>query len=311
MRISSTVFWLLPFVGVSLLQAQLVSEMAVVIDNTTPGFAGFGAYPTLNDSGAAAFYAETASGAAGIYRIEPGATPVFLSEGGTGGPSINNAGEVVSRRMTNSGVEIYKGTDAQNLVTVAQTATQAGTFRVFVSPHPFLGANGTTVFTAELNPYTPRRRGIYAGAGDGTTRVVADNTGAFTYFGDGPTLNTAGTVVFTASLNTIVEGLFLGTIDGSGTTLPVITDKGTGLYELDASPAIDNRAQIAFLANENATGAGAIFLIKQDGTGLQKVVDASGPFSAFRSPAINDLGTVAFSGSSIPGLAASSRGRTR
>ena len=228
-----------------MLQAQLVSETAVVIDSNTSGFARFGAFPTINDSGAVAFYGEPSSGAGGIYKITPGSAPVFLSEGGTGGPSINNAGEVASRRLA-AEVEIYKGTSAQDLVIVARTATQTGTFRTFVSAFPFLGDNGTTVFTAELNPLNPRRRGIYAGAGGGTTTVVADNTGAFTYFGDGSTVNTAGTVVFTASLNTVVEGLFLGTIDGSGATSTVITDSGTGLYKFDARPAINNQGQIAF-----------------------------------------------------------------
>ncbi len=294
MRILLTLLCLLPVAWTSLLRAQLASNFTVVIDSTAPGFPSFGAYPTINDSGAVAFYAEPTLGVGKIFKTDGVAAPVFIANDGTGAPCINNAGEVSSRRWIGFDVELYKATSADNLTTVARTASENGTFRTFLSTTPSLNDNGTAVFFAELNPYTPRRRGIYAGSGGSTTSVVADNTGVFTYFGDAPMLNNAGAVVFTASLATTEEGLFVGSVGGNNAASTVVKNTTAPLYKFDGSPAINNLGQIAFLANENATGANAIFVINRNGTGLQKIAGSEGPFSAFRAPVINDLGTVAF-----------------
>ncbi len=275
------------------------TDFTIVIDSTSPGYRGFGAFPSINDNGAVAFSAEPTPGVANTYKLEPGGAPLFIAEASTGGPSINNLGEAASRRLVETGAgvaQFYKGTGNGTLSIIAQTGSADGTFRLF-NGFIHLADTGTAVFAAELNPLNPRRRGIYTGNGNGTTQLVVDNTGQFTFFGADPVLNNSGTVVFSGSLVSTENGLYLGTVGGNGVTTTVLTAAATPLYAFDASPFINDHGQIAFRANEDATSQSGIFTVNQDGTSLRTIVSTgNGPFSQVRAPIINDLGTVAFYG---------------
>ncbi|HEY0368797.1 MAG TPA: hypothetical protein VGC85_04315, partial [Chthoniobacterales bacterium] len=183
------------------------SDFNIVIDSTDPAHTGFGTFPTINNNGAVAFHAEGGSGAPGTYKRDANAAPLFIADDSTGGPSINNLGEVANRRLRDlEPLEIYKGTGNSALASIAKTGAADGTFRLFGTFANLANDTGIAVFYAELNPYNPRRRGIYAGNGDGTTSKVVDNTGMFAYFGDGASVNNAGTVAFTGSLTSTVTG---------------------------------------------------------------------------------------------------------
>lgn len=286
-----------PSRAVAFTPSSAATDFTVVIDSTSSGYRGFGAFPTINDDGAVAFSAEPTPGVANTYKIEPGAAPLFIAEASTGAPSINNLGEAASRRLLNSGIaQFYKGTGNGMLSIIAQTGGADGTFRIFTG-YVYLADTGVAVFSAELNPINPRRRGIYTGNGNGSTQVVVDNTGQFSLFGADPTLNNSGTVAFTGSLVNTENGLYLGTVGGNGVTTTILTAAATPLFAFDGSPFINDHGQIAFRANEDATSQSGIFTVNQDGTALRTIASAgNGPFSQFRAPTINDLGTVAFYG---------------
>ncbi len=275
----------------------IATDFAIVVDNSDPANTAFGTGPTINDRGSVAFYVEAGTSTPGVYRKDPGAPPVFVADANNGFPAIDNLGEVISRR-TGTGLgptEIFKGTSAATLAIVAQAFSSGpdGTFRLF-GGYPNVGNDtGTVVFYAELNPLNPRRRGIYTGDGTGSTRLVADNTGSFTYFGNDPAINNAGTVAFIGTLSTTENGIFVGRDGGANAATRVVSDPGSGLYAFE-SLALNNHGQIVFLARRQATGAKAIYTVREDGSGLRLLADAAGPFGLLKPPAINDLGTILF-----------------
>ena len=262
-----------------------------IIDSTTPGFTAFGAWPSINDNGAVAFYAEN-NGSGAIYRANPNASPILISPGGNGAPSINNAGEVLSTRyIEGAALEIYKTTDGQTFQQVARTGLDYRSFPGL----PFLSENGRGVFYANRNPVSPTRRGIYTGDGTGSTNLVTDNAGTFNDFGSSPSMNAAGLVAFSAFLDTPGgAGIYLGNQTGNGATTPVVTEQSAPLYGFDGSPFINDDGQIAFLGRESSSNGASLFIINQDGTGLRKIADVAGPFSALGSPSINNSNSFVF-----------------
>jgi hypothetical protein len=266
-------------------------DFTVVADSTSPNYNTFGAWPNINDNGAITFYAEL-NGAASIYKANRNGAPLFIANDGNGAPAINNLGEVASSRFAGAQAELYKSTDGQTFQQIAITGTQFRSFPGFVS---LADNSGLAVFYAPLNPVSPTRRGIFTGNGNGATSVVVDNAGAFNDFGGSPTVNDSGTVAFSGSLDTAgVGGIYIGTANGNGATTPVVTTQTAALYNFDGAPFINNNGEIAFLANEQATSAPAVFLVNQDGSNLRRIANASGAFSQMRSPVVNDAGTFVF-----------------
>lgn len=266
-------------------------DFAIVADSTSPNYNGFGAYPTINDRGAIAFYAEL-NGAGSTYKADREATPILISAEGTGAPAINNLGEVASiRSLGTAQSELYKSASGTSSRQIAFTGAQFRSFPGYVS---LADNSGLAVFYAPLYPVSPTRRGIFTGNGDGTTRLVVDNAGAFNDFGGNPTVNDAGAVAFAGSLDTPIGGIYTGSVAGNGVTSPVVTNETAALYNFDGAPFINNNGEIAFLANEQATAAPAVFLVNQDGSNLRRIANVSGPFSQLRSPIVNDAGTFVF-----------------
>ena len=262
-----------------------------VADSNNPSYNAFGSGPSINDNGTVTFYAEL-NGAPSIYKAERNATPFAVSDSGTGAPAINNLGEVASRRFTSGAqVELYKTTDGTAFQQIAITGTQFRSFPGFVA---LANNTGMAVFYAPLNPVSPTRRGIFTGNGNGSTSLVADNAGAFNDFGSNPTVNDAGTVAFSASLDTPVGGIYIGSVGGNGATTTVVTNETAALYNFDGSPFINNNGEITFRANEQATFAPAVWVVNQDGSNLRRIANVSGPFSQLQSPVINDVGTIVF-----------------
>lgn len=258
-----------------------------VTDSTSPIFKGFGAYPTINDSGEVAYNAELDAGGIGIFKTDVNGNTVKIADDGTGAPSINNAGEVASRQFVGAEVQLYKGTSSAALQTITQTGNYFNSFPGYT----YLADTGISVFYATRSPASPVLRGIYAGIGIGQTAQVIDSTGVFNSFGANPSINNAGEVAFSASLDTPVGGIWVGNTSGNNATQPVITMQTSSLYNFDGAPFINDNGEIAFLANEVGP---AVFMINQDGSNLRKIADSAGEFSQLRSPVTNNVGTFVF-----------------
>ena len=263
----------------------------MIVDSTSPTFSNFGGYPTINDAGTVAFYAELDAGNPGIYKSNGGNTATFVAEGGNGAPSINQSGDVSGQRLMADGSysEIFKGADSNALQQVARTGVQFRSFDSF----PYLGSNGIVVFHAYIYPLSPSRHGIYMGNGDGTTTLLVDNSGSFSVFGGGPTINQEGTIVFAGALKTGEAGLYLTTTAANGVTT-ILTADSSPIFAIDGSPFINDAGQIAFKAKTDATNMPGIFVVDQDGTNFQTIATADGPYSQFESPIINNSGKVVF-----------------
>jgi hypothetical protein len=293
-------FFLLLPISWGTLQAQVGTDFTIIADDTQPEFqAGFGTYPSISDDGTVAFALDLDGG---TYKSQGGNTAVRVGGSVTGDPFINRVGEIASRQHVDAFLttELYKTTTTGQLVPLIRNDSD---FRTFGGLH--LSPTGTAVFYARKNPVSPGHWGIYTATGAGAPSLVVDNLGIFGNFGNGPTINSAGTVAFTGYKdvvnNTSEQGLYVGTAGGNGVTTTVLTADGSPLYQWDGNPYINDRGQIAFKAYEDNTGEPGIFVVNQDGTGLTTIARAggiggSGPYSMFDSPVINDLGTVVFRG---------------
>ena len=279
------------------LQAQIASDFTIVADTTKPSFSGFGGYPSLNNSGTVAFYAENPPGSGSIYTAIDGGDPVLISPGGNGAPSINEQGTVASSRYFNDGnyVELYKHTPDGQFQQVARTGNEYRSCTSF----SFLGDDGTVVFAANRYPVSPTRYGLYTGKGDGTTTALAENLGEFATFGGDPTINAAGTIAFTGGKDNMEVGLYIAKGGTTAGITTVITQDATPVYKMDGSPFINDNAQIAFKAYEDNSGEPGVFYVNADGSGLTTFARAGGqgpdgPYSQFNSPVINNIGTIVF-----------------
>ncbi|MDQ6861750.1 MAG: DUF3466 family protein, partial [Verrucomicrobiota bacterium] len=285
--------------AVLLVPNSVAASFTNLMDSTGGAHTGFGPWPSINNNGDVAFYAEGGTSPTGAYKRSSIGTVVFVADANNGAPSINDLGELTSRRLT-SGVteEIYKGTGPlPAVVAQAQSSGPTGSFRLF-SGYPYLAdSTGIEVFYAEMNPLNPRRRGIYSSPGSGTASLVVDNTSVLSYFGDNPSVNNAGSVAFIGTLTTTESGLFVGKVGGNNAATKLITDQTSNLLKFESSPSINNRRQIAFEAYRKDTGMPVIYEINEDGTRAHKLADAAESyFSDFRAPMMNDVGTVAFIG---------------
>lgn len=291
--------FLLP-IACGALHAQVATDFTIIADDTQPAFqAGFGVYPSISDDATVAFALDLDGG---TYKSQGGNTAVRVGGSVTGDPFINRVGEIASRQHVDAFLttELYKTTAAGQLVPLVRNDSD---FRTFGGLH--LSPTGTAVFYARKNPVSPGHWGIFTATGAGAPALVVDNLGIFGNFGNGPTINSAGTVAFTGYKdvvnNTSEQGLYVGSAGGNGVTTTVLTADASPLYQWDGNPYINDRGQIAFKAYEDNTGEPGIFVVDQDGTGLTTIARAggiggSGPYSMFDSPIINDLGTVVFRG---------------
>lgn len=296
-RLFGSLLALAACLAASTARAQIAADFRSVTDTTT-GTYGFGSYPTMNDSGTVAFYAEKTPGAGAIYRVRRGGAPVLLQEGGTGGPSINESDAVASLHLATDGSysEVYKALPNGELRQVARTGNEYLSFPGI----PFLADNGVTVFFARAYPAAPTRWGIFTGSGDGKTTLIVDNLGEFSSaFGTGATMNLAGLIAFTAAKDNAEAGLYVADTAAGGAITTVLTQDASPIYRMDGNPFINDRDQIALKAYEDNTGEPAICVIQRGDSSLQIFARAGGqgpegPYSQFDSPVINNKGAVVF-----------------
>jgi hypothetical protein len=115
---------------------------------------------------------------------------------------------------------------------------------------------------------------------------IADSTGPVNTFRE-PSINTGGTVVFWAHLDTGISGIFTGI----GGPITSIADTSGPFSGFDEFPFINDGGRVAFRAGLDTGGEG-IFI----GSGGPTTVIATtgGTFNGFAAPTINNGGTVAF-----------------
>ena len=153
---------------------------------------------------------------------------------------------------------------------------------------------GTVVFRNN------RGTGIFTTSG-GLITTIVDSSSPFNYFGDAPSINSAGRVAFVAGVNGIDGGTY-GIYSGNGGPLTTIADlSGPYSYLGDFysyQPSINASGMVAFSAGLDA-GGGGVFI--GDGTVTSKVIGAGDPLfgsvvmGAGVSPnGLNDAGQVAF-----------------
>ena len=261
----------------------------------------------------------------GLFDVLNGSPTVFDSLGSP--PTINDAGTVAFRGVTDAGdEEIFTG-DGRTLTLIASAHTPSGFNR-----NPVINNSGTIAFGGVIDGVF----GIFTSK-NGTLTTIADNSSFFTpAFQSPPSINNKGTVAFGAAheeggitergifINSGASSEAIADTSGifSGLNFPVINNKGmvafwaslddggTGIF-LHKKGAIttvadtddgflgfylvvslNSKGNVAFRASD---GGGQI-LFKSDGSFLSVVADSTGAFSGFNESAINLKGTVVFQG---------------
>jgi hypothetical protein len=133
--------------------------------------------------------------------------------------------------------------------------------------------------------------GLSAQAADYKFTNIADTSGPFIVFEYRVSLNNAGTVVFPATLDTGLRGVFTG--NGGPTTTSV--DSG-GPFSNFLGATINDSGAIAFNGWLDNARRG-IYSIEGGGGSPTTIADSSGPFDSFgQFPAIDGDGNVAYHG---------------
>jgi len=217
--------------------------------------------PTMSETGAVAFRADTASatGRAGIFRVQGGSISAISGPGRFtdihGLPIIDGRGRVVFRADLASGVAgIYRG-DGGELVTVADTTSDLATLSRF----PCVDDEGVVAFAATRRDGSA---GVFTVSG-GEVKAAVNGVEAFESV-RGALLSGAGSVVLLAT----PRGGTLGAYDGTGGRILGVGDAsfGSTVVEFALNPVSINRAgQLAIrvkLAN------GGQIIVRADPVGL-------------------------------------------
>lgn len=230
------------------------------IADTLPGSAYHGySYPTINDSGTVAFIAGTLGrpGASlftyqngGISELYNTNTSLFSSLYGI--PFINNEGNVVFVAGLDAG---GSGVFVGNGSTTIKIADSSGEFSSF-GPNPTLSNNGVAAF---LGRYDAGGQGIFTGDGTQLNRIVDSNSPLFLgAFGD-PSINSLGTVAFSAQTECsgasvqagpdAINDRVLGTSGRRGVCPPTPLFDELGLTGVGFFHALNDMDQLAGLAS--------------------------------------------------------------
>ncbi|MGV0107557.1 hypothetical protein NSTCB13_06444 [Nostoc sp. DSM 114160] len=159
---------------------------------------------------------------------------------------------------------------------------------------PSINDVGTVVFRANLKA---GGSGIFTGNGTTITTIADSRNLPVKEFQRRPSINNAGTVAFSALLNTDdINGVFVG----NGGAITTIADSN-GPYGLSRGggwfPSINNSGIVTFTASLDAGGAG---IFASDGGAITTIADSSG-FSDVGISDINNNGAVAFRGVPVDG----------
>jgi MYXO-CTERM domain-containing protein len=262
------------------------------IADTTEGFANFIDGPTgINASGDVVFRASR-NGQSGIFKGNgSGVVTVADAAGAFKGfgfaPSINDSGAVAfvaGLDTGGSGIYVENGGGGP----VNQIASSGTYFEASFNSIISINSSGTVAFYGSQGGVS----GIFSGAG-GTLTTIANRNGPFSSFVEGPSINDAGVVVFSAFDLANRQGVYTGS-GGTITTITAATSDDAPLLSF-ARPSINASGKVVFRAARYADVHG--IYTATAGTPAAPVAEKSGSydsFSVFSAPAINSAGDVAF-----------------
>ena len=240
--------------------------------NTTNNgvFNNFNNFVSINDLGTVAFVATLDAGGSGVFTNAGGSSTASIIADNTTtnsgafesftAPVINVDGTVAFRANLDSLANgIFTNTVGSPTASIIadSTTTNGGAFSVLGVPN--INSGGKVAFFSNLDT---GRNGIFTNtAGSSTTASVADTTntngGAFSNFIGSPDINTGGTVVFFADLDTGGTGIFTNR-EGSFTADSIANSTTTngGAFSFFINASINTARTIAFSATLDAGGSG-------------------------------------------------------
>ena len=213
------------------------------------------------------------------FTLIADSTGPFSDFGVVPSAAINALGTVAFvARLDAGGAGVFKGNGgAITTITTAATPPFGNPFNP-----PSINEAGTVAFGGG--------DGVFAGNG-GPLVTIADTAGQFRNFFAGYTasINAAGTVAFTASLDVGGGGIFAWS---GGATAPVLVNSPT--FSPDSGVSLNDAGTVAFRGYLGPSFTSTGIFTRQNGT-IATVADSSGPFNYFGiAPSINAVGTVAF-----------------
>ena len=298
------------------------------LPGSTGNFANFSINFALNETGTVAFSGSTNAGTAtGVYTGSGGALTTIAVSGqavpGLGGNifsfasnlALSDSGSVaftattITTTTAGTGEYFGSGGTLTAMATTLQTAPGTGALFGFPSVSPVLNNTGGAAFVEQ----NATASGVYTTFGStlttvATTLQVAPEIGGnFASFSSSIAINDSGAVAFFANnginFSTSSRGIFArvgGVLSAIASTARVAPGL-SGNFRRFTDPALSNSGIVVF-RGETAAGAQGIYT----GTGgaLQTIAitgqsapGIGGTFLNFdTSPAVNDLGTVAFFG---------------
>jgi hypothetical protein len=249
-----------------------------VIADTNGVLSDFGRVTPINDAGTVVFRGTLDDGSKGIFTSNGGQLTTIAVPGGSfidfgEFPAINNT-ETVAFRVDGRIISSSGGSRTT-------IAAGSGSIDSVLS----INNSGTVAFANSGG-------GIFSGTG-GPLTTIADISGPFRQFGEGTSINDAGSVGFLG----ILDGTGRSVSTGSGGPIDTVAETGATFTGL-GRPSINNQGEVAFGAIL-ASGVQGIFTGPDPLTDV--VIDNSQPFFGarvltfvFNSHGLNDAGQVAF-----------------
>jgi hypothetical protein len=150
---------------------------------------------------------------------------------------------------------------------------------------------GTVVLGVALGLASSTQAGTY------TFTPIADSTGAYADFRQGPAINDSGQVVF---VSTFDASSHLEIVIGDGATKTTLasTASGAGFVNFYGDPSVNNVGEVAFYGYASSLSLG-VGIYATDGTTVTPIAYIAGDFGGlgtYDPPGINDSGLVAFHG---------------
>jgi hypothetical protein len=251
-----------------------------------------GTSPTIQHH-VGALGASFTAAASPTYDLAP--VPGFVSTS----PNVNSLNQIVfiARTPSNFARGVHVATRVGSSYSYTTIASSANSEIVIPYGGPDLNTGGTAVFKSVFfHPTAGQANGLYVGGGATPLTRIADTTGVLADFGGWPTLNDAGTVLYSASFDDGRSGIFRYE---NGNTTQIAEGSSTGAFSTVAfSPSLNNLGQIAFWARL-ADGRDGIFLGPNPDT--DAVIEAGDPldgstvqFLSISQNALNDAGQLVF-----------------